>query len=94
MVDGMGVLLKKREDKKAIFGLPPHEVIAQNPLCAVHTMKSGDVKRIGRAPQTSCDSRAHSDAHSAGLGQRSMTGNSSKSWQRATVSRGPKVATF
>src|SRR5215470_9895008 len=37
VVDGMGVLLKKDEDKDAIFGLPPHEVIAQNPLCAVHT---------------------------------------------------------
>jgi hypothetical protein len=33
MVDGMGVLLKKDEDKDAIFGLPPHEAIAQNPLC-------------------------------------------------------------
>ena len=93
MVDGMGVLLKKGEDKDAIFGPPPHEVIAQNPLRAMHTMKSRDVKRIGKGPQTSCDSRAHSDAHSAGLAQRSMTGNSSKSWQRATVSRGPKVAT-
>jgi hypothetical protein len=48
VVDGMGVLLKKREDKDAIFGLPPHEVIAQNPLCGVHTMKSVDVKRIDR----------------------------------------------
>jgi hypothetical protein len=54
MVDGMGVLLKKDEDKDAIFGLPPHEAIAQNPLCAVHTMKSGDVKRIGRASHEAC----------------------------------------
>jgi hypothetical protein len=54
VVDGMGVLLKKREDKDAIFGLPPHEVIAQNPLCAVHTMKSGDVKRIDRVSHEAC----------------------------------------
>ena len=31
VVDGMGVLLAI-EAKDAIFGLPPHEVIAQNPL--------------------------------------------------------------
>jgi hypothetical protein len=37
VVDGKGVLLAS-EAKDAIFGLPPHEVIAQNPLAEMHPM--------------------------------------------------------
>ncbi len=37
VVDGTGVLLKRGEEKDAIFGLPPHEAIAKNPLYAAHT---------------------------------------------------------
>jgi hypothetical protein len=33
----MGVLLAS-ETKDAMFELPPHEVIAQNPLAKMHTM--------------------------------------------------------
>jgi hypothetical protein len=37
VVDGIGVLLAS-EAKDAMFGLPPHEVIAQNPLAQMHPM--------------------------------------------------------
>src|SRR5215471_8440211 len=40
VVDGTGVLLKSGEEKDAIFRLPPHEVIAKNPLHPMHTMKA------------------------------------------------------
>src|SRR5215472_16760220 len=40
VVDGTCVLLRGGEEKDAIFGLPPHEVIAKNPLCRMHTMKA------------------------------------------------------
>jgi hypothetical protein len=40
VVDGTGVLLKSGEEKDAIFRLPPHEVIAKNPLRPMHTMKA------------------------------------------------------
>jgi hypothetical protein len=35
VVDGMSVLLAS-EAQDAMFGLPPHEVIAQNPLDRMH----------------------------------------------------------
>src|SRR5947209_12159054 len=44
VVDGMGVLLAS-EAKDAIFRLPPHEVIAQNPLSRMHT----SAKRMSRS---------------------------------------------
>src|SRR5215470_4809542 len=40
VVDGTCVLLKSGEEKDAIFRLPPHEVIAKNPLYPMHTMKA------------------------------------------------------
>ena len=56
VVDGTGVLLKRGEEKDAIFGLPPHEVIAKNPLCRSAHHESDDVKRIARRcrKHTSC----------------------------------------
>src|SRR5260370_38157122 len=38
VVDGTCVLLKGGEEKDAIFRLPPHAVMAKNPLCPMHTM--------------------------------------------------------
>src|SRR5260370_29588880 len=40
VVDGTCVLLKGGEAKDAIFSLPPHELIAKNPLCPIQTMTS------------------------------------------------------